>query len=227
MDDVVKRLAGPSSGHRSEATIQSDVRMLLLAADLGLDENDLQVDLETPVRGGRRIDVEVGCTVIEVKKSLDSPRAAAAAAEQLAGYVRERQEELGQRYVGILTDGRTWIAHHEVDGDLAEVTRIKAKPTEPRRLTLWLEGVLATRDGVRPTPTEIAARLGHASSGHALDIASLTALYREHRDQPTVALKRDLWAELLRSALSTQFTNSDELFIEHTYLVNSAEIIAH
>lgn len=201
--------------------------MLLLTADLGLDEDDLQVNLETPVRGGRRIDVEIGCTVIEVKKNLDSPRAVAAAAEQLAGYVRERQEELGQRYVGILTDGRTWIAHHEVDGELVEVTRIKAKPTEPRLLNLWLEGVLATRDGVRPTPTEIAARLGHVSSGHALDIASLTALYREHRDHPTVALKRDLWAELLRSALGTQFTNSDELFIEHTYLVNSAEIIAH
>lgn len=227
VDDVVKRLAGPAVGHRSEATIQADVRMLLLVADLGLDDDHLQVDLETPVRGGRRIDIEVGCTVIEVKKSLDSPRVVAAAAEQLAGYVRERQNELGQRYVGILTDGRTWIAHHEAEGVLVEATRIKAKPTEPQRLTLWLEGVLATRDGVVPAPGEIVARLGHASSGHALDIASLTALYREHRDDPTVVLKRDLWAELLRSALGTQFTNSDELFIEHTYLVNSAEIIAH
>ncbi len=39
--------------------------------------------------------------------------------------------------------------------------------------------------------------------------------------------QRDLWANLLRSALGTQFTNSEELFLEHTLLVNSAEIIAH
>ena len=42
-----------------------------------------------------------------------------------------------------------------------------------------------------------------------------------------MALKRELWANLLHSALGTQFTNSDELFLEHTLLVNSAEIIAH
>ncbi|MGH3776393.1 MAG: N-6 DNA methylase [Pseudonocardiaceae bacterium] len=32
---------------------------------------------------------------------------------------------------------------------------------------------------------------------------------------------------MLRSALGTQFTDDDELFLEHTLLVNSAEIIAH
>jgi SAM-dependent methyltransferase len=52
-------------------------------------------------------------------------------------------------------------------------------------------------------------------------------LYVDSREQPTVKLKRDLWANLLRSALGTQFRDTDELFIEHTLLVNSAEIIAH
>jgi SAM-dependent methyltransferase len=40
-------------------------------------------------------------------------------------------------------------------------------------------------------------------------------------------MKRALWARLLTSALGTQFEDSDDLFIEHTLLVNSAEIIAH
>ena len=40
-------------------------------------------------------------------------------------------------------------------------------------------------------------------------------------------MKRTLWSRLLTSALGTQFEDSDDLFIEHTLLVNSAEIIAH
>jgi len=226
---LIERLVNKAGGVRSEATIQSDVRMLLLDPEFDLADDDLEVQLEAPVGHGRRIDVEVGCTVIEVKKSLSSSTAVQAATEQLAGYVRERAAEMGQRYVGILTDGRMWIAFHEVDGELTEATRHSAAvgTTGIADLLRWLEGVLATRKGVRPTPNEIAERLGAASSSHALDYSTLKAIYAESRDNPTVKLKRELWADLLRSALGTQFTNSDELFLEHTLLVNSAEIIAH
>jgi len=227
---LMTRLAGTAQGSvRSEATIQSDVRMLLLDPELGLGEDDLEVHLETQVGHHRRIDVEVGATVIEVKKSLHSPTVVAAATEQLSDYVITRAAETGQRYVGILTDGKAWIAFHEVDGDLREATRHVASTGARGAVPLlrWLEGVLATQQAVLPTPTEIASRLGADSSSHALDYATLAALYAEHRDLPTVALKRELWASLLVSALGTQFTNSDELFLEHTLLVNSAEIIAH
>ena len=40
-------------------------------------------------------------------------------------------------------------------------------------------------------------------------------------------MKRRLWARLLTTALGTQFEDNDELFVEHTYLVNTAEVIAH
>src|SRR5271154_1703875 len=78
---------------RSEATVQSDVRQLLLTGGLGLAEQDLEVDLETPVSGHRRIDVEVGFTVIEVKKDLRSVAVVNAARKQLAGYVASRSEQ--------------------------------------------------------------------------------------------------------------------------------------
>jgi len=55
----------------------------------------------------------------------------------------------------------------------------------------------------------------------------LTVLYDQNRDAPSVQLERALWSRLLTSALGTQFEDTDELFIEHTLLVNSAEIIAH
>lgn len=221
---IVGRLAGGGVS-RSEATIQSDVRMLLLDAELGLDEPQL----ETLVGEGKRIDIEVGATVIEVKKSLASATARDAARAQLAGYVVTRTKELGARYVGILTDGLRWFAYHEVDGELVEVTShtAAATPAGATALLRWLEGVLATKQGVKPTPGEIRERLGATSSSHQLDYSTLAALYQASRDQPTVRLKRELWSKLLRSALGTQFTDDDALFLEHTLLVNSAEIIAH
>jgi SAM-dependent methyltransferase len=83
------------------------------------------------------------------------------------------------------------------------------------------------RAQVPPKPEEIAGRLGADSSSHALARADLAALYAEHGHLATVQLKRELWAKLLRSALGTQFSDDDSLFIEHTLLVNTAEIIAH
>lgn len=219
------RLVAKAGGVRSEATIQADVRMLLLDEALGLSD----VQLEAKVGAQRRIDVEVGCTVIEVKKSLQLATVIAAATEQLADYVITRQAEMGQRYVGILTDGERWFAFHEVDGDLVQATEHVATTGEAgaSALLTWLEGVLATKVAIKPTPDEIKERLGADSSSHALDYSTLSALYAEHSQEPTVVLKRELWANLLKSALGTQFTDDDSLFLEHTLLVNSAEVIAH
>lgn len=226
---IITRLVNAAGVTRSEATIQSDIRMLLLDPELMLSEDELDVPLETPVGDQRRIDIEVGCTVIEVKRSIQTPGAINTALPQLAGYVRTRTDQMGQRYVGILTDGRLWIAMHEVDGELKEASRHTAAVGDPGATALlqWLEGVLATRKFVMPTPEEINTRLGAKSSSHDLDYSTLEALYADSRNHPTVVLKRELWADLLKSALGTQFTNSDELFLEHTLLVNSAEIIAH
>lgn len=213
---------------RTEAMVQADVRELLLKAELGLDDYQV-VTLEAQVGDRRRIDVEVGFTVIEVKKDLRKGKVRDDAAEQLAGYVRERTNQLGQRYVGVITDGAEWRAYR-LDGDeLAEVTELSISASRPDvdGLLVWLEGVLATRQGVSPTPTEVQQRLGATSSSYALDQATLAALYQEHRDDPSVLLKRQLWSKLLTTALGTGFEDRDELFIEHTLLVNSAEIIAH
>jgi SAM-dependent methyltransferase len=225
---VLGRLANRDRVH-TEATVQADIRQLLLSGGLGLEDHDLEVDLEAPVGGRRRIDIEVGFTVIEVKKDLRKAAVVKEATKQLAGYVASRAEQTGQRYVGILTDGADWRAYHLRGNDLVEVTRFELKPSRPglAPLLMWLEGVLAVRTGVPPTPSEIVARLGATSTSYALDKAALTALYDEYGTTPTVQLKRQLWSRLLRSALGTQFTDTDELFLEHTLLVNSAEVIAH
>ncbi|WP_433419771.1 N-6 DNA methylase [Microtetraspora malaysiensis] len=226
VEDLLKRLAGRNS-LRSEATIQADVRQILLTGGLNLAENDLEVNLEAQVGNRRRIDVEVGYTVIEVKKNL-SETVVREAEVQLGDYVATRTRETGQRYVGILTDGAEWRAYQLENDILVEATRYTLKTGRPdlQALLRWLEGVLATRRNVPPTPSEIHDRLGAESASYSLDRANLAALYEAHGQLPTVQLKRQLWSQLLRSALGTQFSD-DELFLEHTLLVNSAEIIAH
>lgn len=214
---------------RTEADVQADVRQFLLTGAFSLEEGQV-VSLEAQVGNRKRIDVEVGATVIEVKKDLRVGNVLAEAVKQLEGYVAERQQTRGGRYLGVLTDGADWHAYQLVDGHLqhsSSLPTLSALKPDTHALTCWLEGVIATARDIRPTPETIEQRLGARSSAHQLDRAALKALYAKHRDDPAVRTKRALWARLLATALGTQFTDDDELFIEHTLLVNSAEVIAH
>ncbi len=219
---------------RSEATLQADIRQLVLTAPLSLSAEDVvTADLETPVGIRRRIDIEVGSCLIEVKRDLSAGSVLPDAIEQLADYLAARQKATGCRYVGILTDGADWrcvcLPGEVKSGPPREVSAYTLSPTRPdlEPFLIWLEGVLATARDIPATPREIRQRLGAGSSAHDLDRDTLLALFTRNRDHPAVRMKRRLWARLLTTALGTQFEDSDELFVEHTYLVNTAEIIAH
>ena len=202
--------------------------MFLLTSPLGLEEGNV-VELESPAGGGRRIDVEVGYTVIEVKRDLRVGNVRAEAVGQLAGYVKARQDTLQQRYVGVLTDGAEWRLYHLLDDALEEVSMHEVSPSDPdpQALGVWLEGVLATKQQIGPTPAEVGRRLGAESPAHKLDVAELSALYARNRDVPGVKVKRTLWAKLLTTAFGASFKDEDALFIEHTLLVSMADVIAH
>ncbi|WP_198533141.1 hypothetical protein [Carbonactinospora thermoautotrophica] len=93
---------------------------------------DIEVLLETHAGGRRRIDIEAGLTVIEVKKDLRVGRVVDDALVQLAGYVKARTEVVRQRYVGILTDGADWRLYNlGEDGKLHEVANHQVNPSEP------------------------------------------------------------------------------------------------
>ncbi|RZD67801.1 restriction endonuclease [Streptomyces albidoflavus] len=226
---IVGRLADRRAG-RTEANVQSDLHMLLAIAPFELDDDDIQdITLEAPAGQRRRIDVEMGHAVFEVKRDLRVGNVRADAVEQLAGYVRSRTETLLQRYVGVLTDGAEWHLYHLEGDDLRLVSSFEhaAGALDPEGLIVWLESVLTTAQRITPTPLEIQRRLGATSPGHKLDVVELTALYEANREHPEVILKRELWAKLLTTALGTAFTDRDALFVEHTLLVATAEIIAH
>lgn len=216
---------------RTEADVQSDVATLLQYGGLSLQPGDI-VNLEVPTKDGtrRRIDVQAGHAVFEVKTDLRKGRVLADAVDQLAGYVHSQQDQSGQRYVGVLTDGAQWRLYLPEGTGLREVgdgLLLDAGKPDVDRLRAWLDGVLATIGELTPTPTEIEVRLGAASSGFQLDEAELTLLYAGCSADPEVALKRRLWGELLTTAVGTDFTDDDGLFVEHTYLSLVANLIAH
>jgi hypothetical protein len=184
---------------RSEATLQADIRQLVLTAPLSLsEENVVTADLETPVGVRRRIDIEVGSCLIEVKRDLSVGSVLPDAVEQLADYLRTRQNETGCRYVGILTDGADWrcvcLPGVAEAGPPREVSAHKISPSRPdlEPFLVWLEGVLATARDIPATSREIRQRLGAGSSAHDLDRATLLELFARHRDHPAVRMKRRL-----------------------------------
>jgi hypothetical protein len=62
LHEVVSRMA-TRSPTRSEADLQSDVRLLLLLGDLNLEDDDLEISLEAQAGDQKRIDVEAGFAV--------------------------------------------------------------------------------------------------------------------------------------------------------------------
>lgn len=224
---VVKRLVNPDVVGRTEADIQSDIKVLLLGGEFELDAPRLEEQLDDGSR--RRIDIGVGATVIEVKRTLVDGAADDEIA-QLAGYVQTRVQQTGGRYNGILTNGRIWWLF-EFDPATDEFQRRSifelSQIDRAADLIAWLQAVLATHSNVVPSQRTIEELLGSSSPAYAQDIAYLHGLYRQVSDDPTVQLKRDLWARLLRSALGTGFEDHEQLFLDHTLLVIEAAIIGH
>jgi len=227
---LVSLIVGRDSD-RSEADLQSQIAEFLRRGQFGLDQN--KVKLESPAPDKKRIDIEIGQTVIEVKKDLRSIKIKKEAVVQLEDYVLKRADYLGANYVGILTDGVQWECfridrnrhlelvanlHFEKNTDVEDFAR---------ELQTWLGTVLATEEQVLPKSEVVEERLGALSPSFALDMATLRDLWAEAKTSQEVQLKRKLWGRLLSTALVSGFKDSTELFLAHTYLVTIANVISH
>jgi SAM-dependent methyltransferase len=225
LQGTLRDLATRNPG-RSEADIQARVRDVLVYG--GFELGDESVALESPTDDHRRLDVEVGAVIIECKKDLRPPSQLARAETQIGEYLAEKAAG-GSTYAGVLTDGAIWRLYRPQDGQSELVDELKLAPSsiDDRRFRWWLGAVLATERQVAPTAAAIEERLGADAPSYRLVTAALREAWRSVDDVPAVKLKRELWAKLLRSALGSQFDGSDELFIDHTYLVLLATLIGH
>jgi hypothetical protein len=226
LDQCLERLSTRNPG-RTEADIQADVRDVLLYG--GFELGDENVRLESPAPDRRRIDVEVGALVIECKRDLDPAKVLEDAEIQLAGYLADRQNANVGSYVGVLTDGIAWRCYRTIEQAVQLVSVLELRPgqIDERRFRWWIGSLLATERLITPTAVTIEERLGSESPGCKLATMELADLLTSATESPEVKLKRALWAKLLRTALGTQFEDNDALFVEHTYLVLVATLIAH
>lgn len=219
------------SPQRAEADVHAAIASFLTLAPLGLGENHVaKLEEQTGDGTRRRIDIAFGRLIIEVKRDLAVKNALTNAEPQLQAYMTVRNEESGDDYAGIITDGVDWFLYALVGNSLQRITQHTVKRVDDdavERLRLWLDAILLTGPKLKATQPRIVERLGSQSPRYQLDRTRLAALYSRHGKTPEVALKRELWARLLRTALGTNFSDDGGLFIDHTMLVVEAEIIAH
>lgn len=230
--NLVDRLIAVDTPGRTEADIQSDINMLLQSAPGLLSDLGGIPRLEEQLQDGtrRRIDIAIGATVIETKKKLTTLEDASSYIDQLQAYVETRMQQTGSRYNGILSDGRHyWLFEQDPNSRkfVLQTTFTLASVNSIDSLISWLQAVLALPTAVVPSPDVIETTLGSSSPGYKQDKAFLEGLYHEVEQNPTISLKRELWARLLRSALGEGFVDQKELFLDHTLLSIEAAAIGH
>ena len=208
-----------------EAEIGVAVRDFLIQTGLVSAGEEGMEQPPAPGASGR-VDLRTRDVIIEFKVRIGnqiSPQSEFVA--QLDDYLAAAKESGEPQRFGILTDGKYWILRWPGMGPVStQAPNAFTLGSAEHGLLLyeWLRDqsqALEAR-GVPPTDEEVRSRLGEGPRFEQ-HIASLTELYQANRDDPTIALKRDLWRSLLAAALGQvveEEPDLDRLFVRHTYL---------
>ena len=219
-------ILGRHERNEPEANITSAVREFLVKT--GLVKTEDIVEENPPSDGSRRaVDLTALDTFVEVKRRIGTAGSGdpnPLYVEQLDEYLAE-SEKKGRVRMGLLTDGRYWLLRWPGAGPVNTAppygfTLDSADSWLP--LYEWLrDNALEAREDKPTDRDSIADHFGPASPNYLRDISALTELYRRAADYETVKVKRQLWHDLLRTALGEVARSSwelDNLFIRHTYL---------
>ncbi len=208
-----------------EAEIGVAVRDFLIQTGLVSAGEEGMEQPPAPGASGR-VDLRTRDVIIEFKVRIGnqiSPQSEFVA--QLDDYLAAAKESGEPQRFGILTDGKYWILRWPGMGPVStQAPNAFTLGSAEHGLLLyeWLRDqsqALEAR-GVPPTDEEVRSRLGEGPRFEQ-HIASLSELYEANRDDPTIALKRDLWRSLLAAALGQvveEEPDLDRLFVRHTYL---------
>ena len=201
--------------------VKADFRQLLVE-EFGVELAALDFERRVPeVRG--RLDALIGRTVFEAKSDLD--REWSDVERRMPDYLADREREEGEHFVGVASDGLKWAVFELDAGELVVVRRTALDPAKPGEFLAWLDGALALKSSLPPDALTIRAELGHDSVAYRRVDASLRALWEKLKSHPDVALKRQLWAELLKLVYGRE-VESDALWFQHTFLVIVSKCIA-
>jgi SAM-dependent methyltransferase len=194
----------------------------LLVREFGMDRAALDFEVRAPVIAGR-LDALVGRTVFEAKRDVigewsDIER-------RMPDYLADREREFGEPFVGIASDGLKWVAVELRDGMLVRINETALDPDKGEAFLAWLDGVLALKASLPPDPLTIRAELGQDSVAFRRVDRELRSAWARLESDPAQALKRELWANLLKLVYGRE-VQGDALWFQHTYLVIVAKCIA-
>lgn len=227
------RLAALLEAHhagRMENEIAIRIRDFVIAAGVAaFDEITLE---EHPAdQDSRRVDIYVRNTFIEVKRDVTAHNAIAPAhVEQLDGYLAAAAADGKGVQNGILTDGLRWLernvgeSHHAMTVSLRDAREFNL-PEQAVRLRQFLDGIVDRNESdLSPNGDNLAKYFGVGSPLFRAGNHLLLQAYDQNRNNPTVAVKRRLWQDLLQVALGRDAAadndESDWLFIRHTYITS-------
>jgi hypothetical protein len=217
LPEIVATLAR-RPGHESVRTLVADI----LRYGFGVAYHAIDHEVRLPEVHGRA-DTLFGSVVFEFKRDLRQELGDVQA--RLPDYLAEREYQTSRRFLGIATDGATFIAYELRGGSLVEIGRHEPNQVRAEALLHWLEPALSNRDDLTPDPLTVERELGRSSLSFARARGVLEHLWLELRSHSEVMLKRRLWDGLLREAYGTE-VGDDALFLQHTYLTVVAKTIA-
>ena len=227
---IIERQKGGASENDIRAAFQ---RFIETAGVATLAE--MTTEVPPGIGSAGRMDLYVHNTCIEFKR--DIMRAGAIAPDyvaQLDGYLKQLVKAGTGVQNGILTDGVNYLIRRPGDDELpdqkGETPRVFDKPEQAHLLREYLHGVIsATAEDISPTAENLQRLFGSGSDVFRASNVLLMEAYEAHRDDPTVAVKRRLWQDLLQVALGKDAAadgdESDWLFIRHTYITSLIAVI--
>ncbi|MBM2832442.1 MAG: hypothetical protein HW414_1494 [Dehalococcoidia bacterium] len=194
----------------------------LLVNGLGARSTEVAFERQVPEVHGR-VDALLGRTLFEFKSDLR--REQRDAEGKLPGYLAQREAETSTHFVGVVTDGATFVPYELRGGKLCQFQPFTTPSDKPHELLVWLSSVVAVSTELEPNPDVVQRELGRSSLAWNVARQELTAIWNELREHPDVRLKRDLWAQLIRRVYGAAL-NEDVLFLQHTYLTIIAKTMA-
>ena len=209
---------------QAEANITSQIREFLVRTGL-VESSDINEEISPAEGSGNSVDLAALDTLIEVKRRIGNgivPDPAHVA--QLDGYLTAAMDASKGVRIGILTDGKHWLLRWP------NAVMINTSPPYAFILTdadkwytlyEWLrDNALVARREIEPTSEAIQEQFSPSNPLYEREIDTLRAMYERYAEYETVAVKRRLWEDLLRTALGEVVKGDefDDLFVRHTYL---------
>ena len=229
--DIAAELLRRHGDLQAEANITSQIREFLVRTGL-VESRDIREEIAPAEGSGNSVDLAALDTLIEVKRRIGNGIVPDAThVGQLDNYLEAAMEASKGVRIGILTDGKHWLLRWP------DAVMINTSPPYAFILTdadkwyslyEWLrDNALVVRRDIEPSVEEIEDQFSPTNPLYERDIDTLRAMYEKYSGYETVAVKRRLWEDLLRTALGevVQGDEFDDLFVRHTYLTMVVGIV--